>query len=379
MARIELRNTTIYLQDGLSGSGQVDIGNSALATPATSTTTEGSSVAPLADEVQVIAQFVRAPSGGTYTLSFEDEDGNEVTTAGIAYNAADTVVETAIDTAFTSASYPSWTNGDISVVDTGTAGLSDGTLTLTFDGTSVDDKDWLPTICDGASLTGVTVSSGTSLGLQSVSLNATNTDLVPIGCRFTIATETGTPEHTVLARENNLNDAATLRVNVTPAIASAVSDTDAITFLPQRLSIKIGDGDLTWTEAREFNYDLDRDVLDTVRQGEEQPLEIDLNFIYDFVTTESDQTITPVDALKQIGEASEWVSSSSDLCEPYAIDVFVVNCQPCGTDQDEELLFQDFRYESLEYSIRDAAIAVSGRCNVTDAQATRTASGWGCS
>jgi len=379
MARIELRNTTIYLQDGLSGSGQVDIGNSALAVPAVSITTEGSSTAPLADEVQVISQFTRAPSGGTFTLAFEDEDGTQVTTAGIAYNATAATIEGAIDTAFTTAAYPSWTNGDITVAEAGTLGLSDGDVTLTFDGTSVDDKNWLTTVVDGASLTGVTVSSGTSLGLQSLSLNSDNTDLVPIGCRFTIATETGVPEHTVLARDNNLDDAATLRVNVTPAIASAVSDTDAITFLPQRLQIKIGDGDLTWTEAREFIYDLDRDLLDTVRQGEEQPLEIDLNFVYEFVATESGQEVTPVEALKRIGEASEWVSSSSDLCEPYAVDLFVVNCQPCGTDQDEELLFQDFRYETLEYSIRDAAIGVSGRCNVTDATATRTATGWGCS
>jgi hypothetical protein len=344
MARIQLRDTTIYLQDGLSGTGQVDIGNSALATPATTTTTQGSSTAPLADEVQAIAAYVRAPSGGTYTLSFEDEDGNEVTTAGIAFGAAATAIETAVDTAFSTASYPSWLAGDITVAENGgTAGLSDGSgITLTFDGTSVDDKNWNPTIVDGASLTGVTVNSGTSLGLQSVALNSTNADLVPVGARFTIATETGTPIHTVTARDNNLNDAATLRVNVTPAIASAVSDGDSITFLPQRLAIKIGDGDLSWTETRELLYDLDRDLLDTVRLGQEQPVEVDLAFIFEYVTTQSGQEITPVDALKQIGEASEWVSSSSDLCEPYAVDIYVVHCVPCGTDQDQDFTFSDF-------------------------------------
>jgi len=369
MARIQLRDTTIYLQDGLSGSGQVDIGNSALAVPAVSTTTEGETGV---DEVQVIAQYVRAPSGGTFTITLDDGVEDPVTTAAIAYNAPAATIEGAIDTAMTAAAYPSWTNGDVSVSESGTAGLSDGDVTLTFDGTSVDDKDWLPTIVNGAALTGVTVSSLSTLGLQSVSLNSDNADLVPVGARFTIATESGTPIHTVTARDNNSDSGATLRVAITPAIASAVADTDAITFLPQRLEINIGEGDLSWTEAREFIYDLDRDQLDTVRQGQEQPLEIDLAFIFNYVTTESGQEITPVDALKRIGEASEWVSSSSDLCEPYAVDVYVVHCVPCGTDQDQDFLFQDFRYESLEYSIQDASIAVSGRCNATDVVTTRS-------
>jgi len=370
MARIQLRNTTIYIQDGLSGTGQVDIGNSSLATPAVSVTTEGST-APT-DEVQVIAQYVRAPSGGTYTLTVDDGVNDPVTTAGIAYDAVDTVIEGAIDTAMTSAAYPSWTNADISVSMSGAAGLTDGTVTLTFDGTSVAGKDWLTSIIDGAALTGTTVSSGTSLGLQSLSLNSDDTDLCPVGARFTIATETGTPIHTVTARDNTSDDAKTLRVDVTPAIVSAVSDADVITFLPQRIDVKIGEGDLTWTENREMIYDLDRDLLDTVRQGAEQPLEIDLAFTFEFVTTESGQAITPVDAIKRIGEATEWVSSSSDQCEPYAVDIYVVNCVPCGTEEDESFLFSDFRYESLDYSIQDASIAVSGRCNVTDATEVRS-------
>ena len=369
MARIQLRDTTIYVQDGLAGTAQVDIGNSAFAVPAVATTVEGST-APT-DEVQVVQQYVRAPTGGDYTITVDDNVNAPVTTAAIAYDDADTVIQAAIDTAMTSASYPSWTNADITVLDGGSAGLSDGTVTLTFDGTSVAGKDWLPSIWDGAGLTGVTVSSGTSLGLQSISLNTDNVDLAPVGGRFTIATETGTPIHTVTARDNDSDDALTLRVNVTPAIVSAVSDSDVLTWLPQRIAIKIGEGDLSWTESREIIYDRDRDLLDTTRLGEEQPVEVDLAFVFDFVTTESGQQITPVDALKRIGEATEWVSSSTDLCEPYSVDFRVIHCVPCGTDEDQDFLFEDFRYESLEYSLQDATIAVSGSCNVSSILTTR--------
>lgn len=370
MARIQLRDATIYLQDGLSGSGQVDIGNSALACPAVSVTTQG---AAAVDEVQVVATYARAPTGGTYTLTFDDgvDAACPITTAAIAYNANAATIETAVDVAFSATAYTAWANTHISVSESAAAGISDGTVTLTFDGASVDNKDWLTTIIDGASLTGVTVDAGASLGLQTVVLNSTNADLVPVGARFTIVTEAGVPVHTVTARDNTSDDGATLRVAITPVIAAAVGDGDAITWLPQRLQIAIGDGDLTWTEAREMIYDLDRDILDTVRQGQDQPLEIDLAFTFEYVTTESGQAITPVDAIKQIGEASEWVSSSSDLCEPYAVDVYVIHCVPCGTDKDQDLLFQDFRYEGLEYSIRDASIAVSGRCNATDVVTTR--------
>ena len=138
--------------------------------------------------------------------------------------------------------------------------------------------------------------------------------------------------------------------------------------------MKIGEGDLTWTESREMIYDRDRDLLDTVREGQEQPVSVDLNFTFEYVTTESGQAITPVDALNQDGEASEWVSSSSDLCEPYAVDLYVIHDVPCGTDQDQDFRFQDFRHESLDYSMQDATIAVSGQCNVSRVTTTRAAS-----
>jgi hypothetical protein len=228
-------------------------------------------------------------------------------------------------------------------------------------GTAAIDSDTSP-----ADLTGET-----ELDITSVVLNTADTDLVPVGARFTVAAETGSVIHTVTAR-TPASTSPTTNIDFTPAMASDVADTAVITFLPQRLEINIGEGDMSWTEAREFLYDMDRDQLDTVRQGPDVPLELDMQFIFEYVTTESGQTITPEDALKQTGEASEWVTSSSDACEPYAIDVLVVHCVPCGTDQDEDYLFSDFRYEQLEHSIQDASVTCSGKCNVTAVTATRS-------
>jgi len=217
------------------------------------------------------------------------------------------------------------------------------------------------------------VATDTEFDIDTVVLNTDVTDQVPVGARFTVAGETdSTQVHTVTGRTPASSNPTT-NIVFTPALgAGTYVDGGVVTFQPQRIDVKIGEGDLTWTENREMIYDLDRDLLDTVRQGAEQPLEIDLAFTFEFVTTESGQAITPVDAIKRIGEATEWVSSSSDQCEPYAVDIYVVNCVPCGTEEDESFLFSDFRYESLDYSIQDASIAVSGRCNVTDATEVRS-------
>jgi len=222
------------------------------------------------------------------------------------------------------------------------------------------------------------VAADTDLDLDTIVLNTpVNTAQVPVGSRFTIVTETVTQEHVVTARTPAPAHATnpTTNITFTPALgAGTYVANDAITFLPHLLYIQLGDGNLTFTETVERIYDRDRGLLDTVRNGDEQPLELNLEFTYVFITQQSGKVVTPVDALKRLGDAAEWVSSDSDQCAPYAVNIELRHCLPCGTDEDEKVVFTDFRYETLEYDLQEASIAVSGRCNVTDAVATRLAS-----
>ena len=210
----------------------------------------------------------------------------------------------------------------------------------------------------------------TNLTIATVNLTTTVTDLVPIGARFTLANDATI--YTVTGR-TPANNGPTTEVVFTPGLAANgnKANTNALTFLPQRLEIKVGEGNLTYTESKEYEYLLDRGDLDTVREGDAQPLEVSMEFVYEFVTTGTNEAITPVDALKRIGSANEWVSASSDLCEPYCVDVVVVHDPPCGTAQNETTTLPDFRYESLEFNLNDATIAVSGRCNVVGASVAR--------
>lgn len=207
----------------------------------------------------------------------------------------------------------------------------------------------------------------TTMLVDTVASNAVPTTVVPVGARFVLDSTT----HTVTAKLPADNTGPTTSITFTPGLSAAVVDDAVITFISQRLEIKIGEGDISWTEAREFIYDLDRDKLDTVRQGADQPVSAEISFTYEWIKSESGQPMSPVEALKGIGPASQWVSSSADLCEPYAVNIRVRHCPPCGGSQDEDVVFPRFRWESLDFSLADASISVSGQCNVTEVQVVR--------
>jgi len=220
--------------------------------------------------------------------------------------------------------------------------------------------------------TAVPADGDNNLNVNTVNTTDTPTTMVSVGGRFTINSNANVI-YTITAETNTANSVNNITFTPNLATGNTVpSVDDVITFLPQRIEVKLGEGNLTFTEAKEYEYLRDRGNLDTVKEGDEQPVEVNLEFVYEYIKSTSGGDITPVDAIKQTGEASDWISSSSDQCEPYAIDIRAKHCVPCGTDEDEDVLLQDFRWESLDYDYQAATIAVSGRCNVSDATATRS-------
>ena len=140
------------------------------------------------------------------------------------------------------------------------------------------------------------------------------------------------------------------------------------------LQIKIGEGTLTYDEKRNMEYVKDRGVLDSVREGDEEAMDVSFEFVWEQLTavsTSGSGTPTIEDALKQRGEASGWVTTSSDECEPYAVDVEVVHTPNCGSESAETILLPDFRWTSLAHDLKAGTVAVSGRCNAKEATITR--------
>jgi len=213
----------------------------------------------------------------------------------------------------------------------------------------------------------------TTLTIDEVALNTKVTTTVPKGARFTLAGETVSTVHVVTARTPT-DAGPTTEITFSPALgAGTYADGDKLTFQSQEIEIKIGDGTVNYTEKNEYNYELDRGNLDSVREGDEQPMEVKLECVYEHITTGTDEAITPMDALKGKGGAAEWVSAAEDKCEPYAVDMEIEHQAPCGTSQDEVTVFPDFRSESREIDLKEAKISVSGKCNATEPIVTRKA------
>jgi len=338
MARIELRDTIVRFKDGFGGSAAVNDPNALLAD--SDTVMEIDTVANLTNQTSLVpvgARFTVAAVSATYTVTAQDANEKQSVTidatggtftldyksagptAGLAYDIPLADLKTALQ-------------GLSSITTVNVYGIV-GAYIIEF----VDPEgDGTMLIADAGSLTG---------GAQT----ATVALVAAIGT-------------------------VTSQLTFTPALATAAgipADDAVITFLPQQIEIKVGDGNITYTENRTYEYMLDRGDLDTVREGDQVPLDVRLECTYEHITTGTSETISPVDALKGIGGAVEWVTSSTDQCEPYAIDIEIEHDPPCGVVQTEITLFPDFRADSKEVNLKDATISLTGKCNVIEPDVDR--------
>ena len=213
----------------------------------------------------------------------------------------------------------------------------------------------------------------TSFAIDTIVLNTADTDKVPVGARFKIAGETDQVFHTVTAR-TPADAGPTTEITFSPALgAGTYADGGVVTFYPQNLDIKIGEGNITYTEHNEYEYLKDRGNLDTVKEGDEVPMDVKLEAVFEHITQGTGEPVSPMDALKGVGGATEWVSASSDLCEPYCVDVVVLHTPPCGTSELERVTFPDFRSETREINYKESTISITGKCKATEPLVEREA------
>lgn len=163
-----------------------------------------------------------------------------------------------------------------------------------------------------------------------------------------------------------------------PGTGASLVSAQAVTSLAlgaRSLTMKIGTGTLNWTEHKNREYLKNRGLLDTVRDGDEEPLDLTFNFQYSWMRSDDANAGEPSarDVLHQINDASGWTSTGDPtLCEPYCVDVEMTNVPGCAAD-DEIITFQEFRFETLAPDPKGATVAVSGKCNRTKATVVRQA------
>ena len=147
---------------------------------------------------------------------------------------------------------------------------------------------------------------------------------------------------------------------------------DGTTPTANEITLKIGEGNLTWTETYNREYMKDRGILDSVRDGDEEPCEVSFQIKYAAIKASTGDAITPAEFLKNTNAETTLVSTGSG-CDPYACDIEVfLDYSSCTAIQDETLTFSEFRVESLGGDIQAGQLSVSGKCNAQAPTAVRT-------
>lgn len=137
------------------------------------------------------------------------------------------------------------------------------------------------------------------------------------------------------------------------------------------IDIRIGEGNLTYNEHRNVEFARDRGLLYSVREADEEPVDLSIDAMWEWIKASTGETPTVEDVLKKIGEAASWVTTADDICQPHCVDVEVWNVPDCSPYEDEIIMFEEFYYESLDHDIRDGSFTVAGRCNRTVAESRR--------
>lgn len=158
-----------------------------------------------------------------------------------------------------------------------------------------------------------------------------------------------------------------------PGLLVAAVDDDPITVYGNSIRIKVGEGNLTWSEKKPREYKKDRGRLDTIRDADEEPMDVSFTMNYEFITASSGDPPTPEDALKQRGEAADWVSADvDDPCAPYCVNILLLHTPPnCTTIEKELVILPTFYYESLDHDPKAGTIQAAGKCNALEATVSR--------
>lgn len=220
---------------------------------------------------------------------------------------------------------------------------------------------------DGFGPSGFLVNNGGgySMGATTMSIDGNTTKQLHKYDQFTVTGSFAT--HTITSTPA----LPSVSITFTPALTGSVADDAALTFLNHELEVKLGEGNLTYSEKRNMEYILDRGGLDTVKEGDDVPVDVKMDATWEFLRAASGDPPTMEDVLKQRGQAAHWESSSDDPCEPYATDIEVAYDPPCGGEEDEIILLRDFRHENLDHDLKQSQISVTGKCNITEAEITR--------
>ena len=136
----------------------------------------------------------------------------------------------------------------------------------------------------------------------------------------------------------------------------------------QSVEVRLGEGNAVFTEHSAKEFKLDRGQLYTVKSADEQPVDLTVDAMWEYLTAvTASGTPTVDDAMKRRGEAAAWVSTADDQCQPYCVDIEIWNAPDCTAVEDELIMFEEFYVETADHDLREGTLQFAGRCNRTAA------------
>jgi hypothetical protein len=134
------------------------------------------------------------------------------------------------------------------------------------------------------------------------------------------------------------------------------------------VEIKIGQGNLTYNERRQIDEVKSRGKLDTIRENEDETMQVAFSFMWEIIKSEGTEDKTIEDALK--GRAG-LTSASGDPNAPFCVNIQITHDPSCPGVKSEIIILPQFHYTELAHSIQDATIACNGICNAREPIITR--------
>jgi hypothetical protein len=235
----------------------------------------------------------------------------------------------------------------------------------------IDLRNALVEIADGytksGAVNGTPVDGDTSLtvdGFSEAIPNGATFKVVGSSLTFTVTGTTGGATPTAIA--------------FTPAITTATGvpvDNAVVTLQPHRLEVKVGEGTLTYNEKRNMEYVRNRRQVEFVRTGDDEPMDVNFDFIWEFLRSTGTDPVTIEEAIKGSARAvtAGWVTSGADPCEPYAVDIKITYTPPCPGVDNEVITLKEYRWEGGNHDLKAGTVASSGKCKISEADLARAA------
>jgi hypothetical protein len=235
----------------------------------------------------------------------------------------------------------------------------------------IDLRNALVEVIDGYTKAGA-VNGSPANGNTSVTVDGF-TAAIANGLKFTIAGSTR-----IFTVVSTVGGSTPTSITFTPPITTATgvpADDAVVTIGPHALEIKIGDGTLTYNEKRNMEYTHNRRAIAFVRTGDDEPMDVSFNFIWENLRSASGENITIEEAIKGMPNAvtAGWVTSGGDPCEPYCVDIRITYIPPCPDVYEEVITLQEYRWEGGNHDLKNGTVDSTGKCKISQADLARAA------